>query len=163
MAADPLLERALQKAYRLLSLRARSEQELRQKLILRGFEKDTVDAAVARLYEQGYLSDENFARQWARHLAFDKLLGDRKIAASLAEKGIDRNAAQRAIREARREMGEAEAMRKLLEKKRRPGGAAMDEKLRRRIFRSLLAKGFPTGLIYEVMKSKEEWQYDDGQ
>ncbi len=163
MAADPLFERALQKSYRLLSLRARSEKELRQKLALRGFDEDTVDAAVARLYELGYLGDESFARQWARHLAVDKLLGDRKIAASLAEKGIERNEAHKAIREARRELSEAEALRRLLEKKRRPGGAAMDEKLRRRHFRSLLAKGFPTGLIYEVMNSKEECQYDDGQ
>jgi regulatory protein len=163
MTADQPLERVLQKAYRLLSLRARSEKELRQKLALKGFEKVTVDAVVARLYEQGYLGDETFARQWARHLAVDKLLGDRKIAASLAEKGIERNEAHNAIRVARREISEAEALRKLLEKKRRPEGPAMDERLKRRLFRSLFAKGFPTGLIYEVMRSEEDWQYDDGQ
>jgi len=163
MAADPLVERAVQKAYRLLSLRARSERELRQKLTLRGFDKETIDAAVARLYGQGYLGDETFAPQWARHLAVDKLLGDRKIAASLAEKGIGREEAQKAIRDARQEMGEEEALRKLVEKKRRPEGLVMDERLKRRLYRSLLAKGFPPRLIYKVMRSEEEWQYDDGQ
>jgi regulatory protein len=163
MAPDPLIERALQKSYRLLSLRARSEKELRQKLKARGYDKGAIDEVVVLLNEQGYLNDASFAVQWARHLAIDKLLGNYKIEASLLEKGIGRELAKDAIHDARQEIEEADAIRRLIGKKMKLESQKMDDRLKKRLYRNLLTKGFAPGLIYGILRSEEEWQYDDGQ
>jgi regulatory protein len=160
---EPAAERALQKAYRLLALRAHSEKELRLKLIARGFDKAVIGEVVALLMSKGYLDDADFAGQWARHLAVDKLLGNKKIAASLMEKGVSRELAEKAIHDARGELDEAEALRKRLGKMKGPDVRSMDDRLRKRLFRNLATKGFPPGLIYEIIRSQEEWRYDNGQ
>jgi hypothetical protein len=90
MADDPEYEKGLQKAYRLLAVRARSERELRTRLKEKMFDGQVIDRVIARLYELNYLDDEAFARQWARRLAVDKLSGNRRIELSLLEKGVDR-------------------------------------------------------------------------
>jgi len=156
-------ERALQKAYRFLAMRAHSEKELRLKLAARGFDGEIVDAVIALLRSQGYLDDVDFAGQWARHLAVDKLLGNKKIAASLMEKGVGRELAEKAIHAAREDLDEAQALRKLLGKRKGPDLRDMDDRLRKRLFRNLVMKGFPPGLVYETIRSEEEWRYDNGQ
>lgn len=51
-------------ALRLLSHRARSEQELRTRLELRGIPRDVVTAEIERLRQTGLLDDEKFAAAW---------------------------------------------------------------------------------------------------
>ncbi len=61
--SDSLL-RCLDAAARYLSYRPRSEHEVRQRLGRRGFDGRTIEAAVARLKEQGLVDDAAFARFW---------------------------------------------------------------------------------------------------
>lgn len=51
-------------AIRLLGYRPRSEAEIRQRLIKRGYDSDAADRALARLKEQGLIDDVAFARFW---------------------------------------------------------------------------------------------------
>ena len=88
MKEAPLHEKAKQRAFRLLAMRARSEKELRSKLREKGFDESVVEAVASRLRELNYLNDESFAREWARNLAVNKLFGNRRIEASLMEKGV---------------------------------------------------------------------------
>ena len=158
--------RAEGKAFRLLTLRAHSEKELRAKLHAGGFADAAVERAVGRCRELGYLNDAAFARQRARALAVGRLAGDRRIALDLRERGIDPELSARAIAEVRGELGEEEAARRLIRK--RTGGrpvVALDDREKARVARGLMGKGFPAGLILKILKTTEEEGFhgDDGE
>ncbi len=162
MAEDRLFEKARQKAYRLLSLRGRSREELRLKLKERGFEEPVVAKVLSRLSEQRYLDDEVFARDWARRLAVNRHYGNRRIEASLREKGISAGIIREALAEVRRELPEREALRALLEKKLKgKKRRSLDGKEKRRLAQSLMSKGFPAGLILEALENTEEESMDE--
>lgn len=165
MADDPEYEKSLQKAFRLLAARARSEKELRSKLREKKVDGGTLDRIVARLYELNYLDDEAFARQWARHLAVDRLSGNRRIEAGLQEKGIDRDACERALAEIRMEVPERQAIRQIIRKKLKGQRLLKnDVRAKRSLVQHLLGRGFAPGLIFEMIKEAEEGNQDeDGQ
>jgi regulatory protein len=162
MRDDPQFEKAKQKAFRLLARRAQSKKELQQKLSDRGFEKPAVDGVIKMFTEQGYLNDETFARDWARHLARNRHYGNRRIEMSLAGKGIPKDLIAKAITEARGEIEEREGIRKVLQKKlkgRKPGG--LDRAEKRRLAQSLALRGYAWPLIIEALGKKQEGLFDD--
>ena len=163
MPDDPLGEKAEKTAFRLLTLRAHSEKELREKLRERGFSEGVIVGVVEKCRELGYLNDWEFARQRARELAVNRLLGDRRIVLDLREKGIPEALSRRAIEEVRAEIGEEKAIEAILRRRGRAKALdAMDEKEKARLMRSLLGKGFPTGLIFrKLQKAEEEEFYGD--
>jgi regulatory protein len=166
MQGDPLREKAEKSAFRLLTLRAHSEKELRAKLRERGFAEDVVAGVVEKCRGLGYLNDGEFARQRARELAVNRLLGDRRIVLDLREKGIAEALSRQAIAEVRGEMDEEKAVEAILRRKGRAQTLeAMDEKGKARLARSLLGKGFPTGLIFRKLQKAEEEEFhgDDGE
>jgi regulatory protein len=57
-------QRCLNAAVRYLGYRPRSEAEIRQRLLKRGFDSDATEKALARLKEQGLVDDAAFARFW---------------------------------------------------------------------------------------------------
>jgi regulatory protein len=157
MGDDRFREKARQRAFRLLALRARSEKELRAKLTEKDFDDETVDLVVGEFYGLKYLDDASFARQWARNLAVNRLQGNRRIETSLREKGIPADAARQAIAAVREEMSEEEAVRRIVRKKMKGREApAFDEKEKRRLVHSLMGKGFPPGLIFKILSVREE-------
>jgi regulatory protein len=166
MQREPLSEKAETKAFRLLTMRAHSEKELGAKLRERGFGEGVVAGVVEKCRELGYLNDREFARQRARELAVNRLLGDRRIVFDLREKGIPEKLSRQAIEEARGEIGEDDAIEAILRRKGRAKAIdAMGEKERARLMRSLLGKGFPTGLIFRKLQKIEEEEFhgDDGE
>ncbi len=153
---------AFEKALHLLSLRDCSAKELRSKLADRGYSSAAIDETVRRLIELGYLDDGPFAVRRARHLACNKLDGNRRIEADLLQKGISRDLISGAISEARLELDEWEGLKRLIRKKlgdRRPDDLPPED--RRRLAQSLLRKGFPAGLIYGNLGKLED-SVDDG-
>jgi regulatory protein len=162
MAGDPLREKAENKAYRLLALRAHSERELRRKLLAGGFPEGIVSGVIGKCRQSGYLDDGLFARQRARDLAVNRLAGDRRIAADLRERGIGEDLVREAIAAVRREVGEAEALERLLLKKTKGMAlAALDGRQKARLARGLLGKGFPAGLIFKRLNNGQESGTDD--
>jgi regulatory protein len=163
MQDDPLREKAEKKAFRLLTLRAHSEKELAAKLHGRGFSEGVVAGVLEKCRELGYLNDREFARQRARELAVNRLLGNRRIVLDLRERGIPEALCRQAIGEVRGEIGEEMAIEVVLRKRGRGTTPdAMDEKEKARLMRSLLGKGFPTGLIFrKLQKAEEEGFHDD--
>ncbi len=153
---------ALQKAYRLLSLRPHSEKELAKKLKDKGFPDPVVQEALEKLRDLKYLNDASFAAQWARHLAVNKLWGNRKIQTSLKEKGLCAALIDDAIGAARLEMPEESAINILIGKKTaKTQTANFDAKGKQRIFSSLLGRGFPPGLILNSLGKKREDDFHD--
>ncbi len=155
-------KRARDRALRLLAMRGRSRAELRKKLAERDFTKSVVDRVLENLGELGYLDDEAFAVNRARHLAVNRLYGDRKIEEQLREKGISREAAREAIREVREEFPEKEGIARSAAKK-YPGRSidGLDKKERLSLARTLQGKGYHLGLILDYLgKYEGEIAYD---
>jgi len=59
--------RCLDAAYRYLGYRQRTEAELRERLVRRGYGISDVEYAIARLREQGLLDDLAFAKTWTEN------------------------------------------------------------------------------------------------
>jgi len=160
---DPTLEKAKQKAFRLLSVRGRSTKEIRLKLKERGFAEPVVEKVIVRLLELNYLDDKSFAEQWARNLAVNRLYGNRRIEMSLLEKGIGRNLIELSIALVREERSEKEAINILIKKKFKGRKVSeLDEKEKRRLAQNLMGRGFPAGLIFEALGRTEEEFINDG-
>ena len=142
------LAAALQKAYRLLSLRPHSEKELEKKLREKGFPAVVIKETLEKLHELKYLNDASFAKSLARNLAVNKLWGNKKIALSLREKGLAAELINSSLEKAREEVSEEEAIEVLIKKKAaKKKLTAFDVKEKQRIFQSLMGRGFPPGLI----------------
>jgi len=163
MKEAPPHEKAKQRAFRLLAMRPRSEKELRAKLKEKGFDESVIGEVAARLRELNYLDDESFARQWARNLAVNKLLGNRRIEASLMEKGIPQPLIRQVLSEVRKELAEREAVILLIRKKVDNGAGKMDDRERRRLAQSLMGKGFPPGLVFDILNRLKEGLLDEGE
>jgi len=160
---DAPREKAMQKAWRLLRIRPHSERDLWKKLRDRGFQSEVLEDVFAELKRYRYLDDDVYASQTARHLAVDRLLGNRRIVFYLREKGLNADLIAEAVAEARQAFPEAEALRRLIRIKVKNGPlAGLEDKATQKIIRSLWGKGFSTGLIIDILKRmKEEEDFND--
>jgi len=150
-------KRARERALRLLALRGRSRAELRKKLVERDFSKSVIDRVLENLGALGYLDDEAFAVNRARHLAVNRLYGDRKIAEQLREKGVDPEAARAAIREVREEFPEIEGIARSAARKLQGRGLeSLGKKERLALARTLQGKGYHLALILDYLGTYEE-------
>jgi len=61
------INRCYNAAIRLLGYRQRSEYELRDKLVHRGFNRGIVNPVIDKLIKQGLVDDETFAKYWAEN------------------------------------------------------------------------------------------------
>jgi regulatory protein len=166
MQDDPRRQEAEKKAFRLLTLRAHSEKELAAKLRERGFAEDVVAGVVEKCRGLGYLNDGEFARQRARELAANRLMGDRRIVLDLRERGIPEELARRVIEDVRGEIGEEEALGRLLARRLKDTAVdALDYREKSRLARGLMGKGFPAGLVLRKLRKAEEDEFhgDDGE
>ena len=97
--AEPGADSGRRDAYltgvRLLGLRAHSVAELSRKLRRRGFGDLEVESAVARLTEQRYLDDAEFARSLAGRRGGSR--GGASLAAELTAKGVSRSMVQEVL------------------------------------------------------------------
>lgn len=81
--------RAIQAALRLLAVRARSRAEIATRLRRRPFAAAAIEAALAYLERQGWVDDEQFAREFARsRLQSADPPGPRRLAHDLARRGV---------------------------------------------------------------------------
>lgn len=94
--ADHVKE-AMEKAGRLLSVRARTEQEIRDRLAAADFDAAVVEQTITRLDELGLLDDLDFARERIRDRSARKKLGPRALRAELSAKGVERSVIDRAL------------------------------------------------------------------
>ena len=127
---------------RLLAMRPHSRSELRQKLRRRGCEAGSIEAALDRCVEVGYLDDGAYARALVGRRSQSR--GSAAIASELAAKGIGREIAQELL--GGREEAEVEAAARLLAKL---SPAAAD---RARASAKLQRRGFSPHVIREAWR-----------
>ena len=86
---------AMDSAVRLLSLRSRSEGEIRTHLSRAGYPAVCIQRVIERLYAEGLLDDEAFARDWAQSRSHRH--GRIRLQRELTSRGVDRETAREAV------------------------------------------------------------------
>jgi regulatory protein len=84
-------QKAYDRAVRFLSYRPRSVAEVRRYLARpeHGYSAEVVEATLARLAEQGYLNDEEFARFWVDNRQRFRPKGSQALRQELRQRGLD--------------------------------------------------------------------------
>jgi regulatory protein len=95
-AADEV-SKATNAALNLLALRPRSIREVRDRLRDKGYDPETIDAAIAKLEGWSYIDDADFARFWVENRVTHKPRVRRLLEQELWRKGVDRETARHAI------------------------------------------------------------------
>ena len=95
-ATDAEYAKAKNAALRLLTYRARSEKEIRQRLQGR-FTQEGIDRTITALLRQGLLDDAAFARQWREQREKFRPRGPAVIRRELQKLGVDTEVIQEAL------------------------------------------------------------------
>jgi len=159
------LARAKQVVWRLLARRDHGERELAQRLARKGFSREVVAGTIAYFRDLGYLDDRLFAVAQTRRLAAGKGWGNRRLLSHLRERGISEPLAEEAVAAVRQEWSEEQAIVSLIKNKTKKRPLKGDPKGKQQLYRFLLGRGFPPGLICELIKRAEEedGHDDDGE
>jgi len=145
------LERALSAAYRLLTYRPRSEAEIRGRLLKKGFDEATADAAVDRLRAQGLLDDLAFGRFWRESREALSPRGEHLLRAELRQKGLARETVQEVLADFDETGSALKVVRALWP---RLAGLSPDER-RKRLWGQLARRGVTPDTIQEVIRQAE--------
>ena len=141
---------AMERAMRLLSARAHTGSELRQKLLRSGFPPDEVESAVAECEKRHYLDDRMFAED-CTSLWLNRGHGVRSIRNKLRQKGISAELADAAI--IRSEEAEPQAACRAIDGKLPALLREKDpQKRRAKALRFLAARGFSGTALSAAMK-----------
>lgn len=90
---------AMELAGKFLARRARSEREVRTKLVEADFSTDVAERTIERLVELELVDDHEFARQWIEDRVKRRGLGRRALIGELGGKGISRGVAEDVLAE----------------------------------------------------------------
>lgn len=151
------LSAAVTLALAMLARRALTRAEVAEKLVRR-VGPDARDAALARLEEMRVLDDRGLAERIAHDGLVRRGFGRHRIRAELARRGVELAVAEDAIGrvfddEAERAAAEASLARF---RKRRGGGRFTPQKEAAAEFRHLIARGFPAGLVRDLLRDIRE-------
>ncbi len=149
------LERAREAALRLLTVRARSVGELRDRLARKAFAEDVCDRIIDDLTAVGLLDDRDFARLWAEERVRLRPVGRRRLTNELRAKKVDTAVIDEVAAEVYEEHSETELARRALKKRTRSGGPDVVERERRRLEGFLLRRGFSYATVAEVLKNPD--------
>ena len=138
-----LSQRCLNAALRYLAYRPRSQAELKERLARRGFDGETIAAALARLKEQGLVDDLAFARFWKENRQSFSPRSQWLVRRELKAKGVAEELIARVVADVDDEDNAYQAA--IVKRHRLPVGDY--EGFRRRLGEYLKRRGFGYGVI----------------
>lgn len=135
---------------KLLACRGRSEQELRERLARKGFEKTVIESVTHDLKKSGFIDDVQLAVNLKRQAREGRLLGRRAARIFLLKRGLSREVVDNVFDDDQDD--ELDSLQLLLEKK---TGLADDRQTpagRRRLWNFLVRKGYSTDAIRRAIQ-----------
>ena len=145
------LAKAKNYVYRLLGYRARSCQEVRERLKKKGFSKKIIDRVVVELKELDYLNDAEFSSTWVDMKLSTSPCGKRLIEQELRRKGIDEEIIRDATERGYSERDEGEIAYNLALRRVQKYSDLDDKKKWQRLYNFLARRGFLLELVYDVV------------
>lgn len=136
---EVLTKRAKLRAMHLLNVMARTEDQLRQKLVQSGYPKESVEEAIRYVKSFGYINDEAYVRNFVEFRYGKK--SRREIECLLNQKGMKGEFVDNILDEIYEEHSDKEAIKEILEKK-RWNFEETDEKSKQKMYAYLIRKGF---------------------
>ncbi len=137
--------------YRLLKFRARSEQEIRQRLLRHRIPKDVIEETVTYLRSVGIIDDEAFVRSWIRARS-RKPFGYKKILAELKQKGVDDSLIRGIMDPQTLFEDEEDVVRHLAAERARRYRGLDRTTLQRRMYGYLTRRGFRSSVIKKIIR-----------
>lgn len=147
-------------AIRSLGRRMRTVAELKRMMRSQVEENESgeakIDRVVARLKEQRYLNDTNYASDYVRLRQENSSFGKRRVHQDLIQKGVHANVIAKTLDAAYEGVPETDLIRRFLTRKRiqKPS----NDKEFARVVRMLVRAGFSTSTIFKTLKS---WDTDE--
>lgn len=139
--------KAMDKAYRFLSFRPRSEKEMRDKLSEK-FEQETVDEAIGKLKSYNFINDEEFARMWVNSRQSGR--SAKALAFELKRKGLEKSVIDGALSDVDKE-SELESALELVRSKSKYQGLEKQEAYQK-IGGFLARRGYNYDIIKKVIE-----------
>ena len=147
------LHKAYLHAVKLLGSRLRSEQELRHRLLEKGYAAELADSVLERLKQERYVDDRQFAEQLTRQRLRSQKKGRHWIKQELKAKGISPERIAAAL-ETVDEESEYRMALELARKRYRPSADREEAlKARRKLAALLQRRGYPSGVVSRVLRS----------
>lgn len=146
-----------EKAYHLLSLRPRSEKELKDKLRQKGAQAKLVEEVLQELKEKELINDEKFAQSWVQSRMANRPMGKFLLRRELLKKGVKPEIIERVLQENYQAEDELELAKSLLERKARRYKNLNDLKTKKRMADFLLRRGFPYEVVSQALKGLKEF------
>ncbi|MEW6739924.1 MAG: regulatory protein RecX [Nitrospirota bacterium] len=141
---------ALKYAFRLLGYRDRSEKEMYEKLIRKGFSEKVALEAVGYLNDKGFIDDRRFAEILRKDAVERKHLGKRGTRSYLMNKGIAVDITEDILGD---DGDYLDAAKSFVEKKLRNMKNIDEDALKRKLWGMLSRRGFSYDTIDRVLKS----------
>jgi len=110
------MEKVYEKAIKLLKIRPHHSEELRKKLLLRGFEQEAIESTIGKLQHEGLLDNERFAQNYLEELLRNKSLGFLGLKVKLLKRGISSSEADQILHDSLSYEDERASAQKLLDK-----------------------------------------------
>ena len=139
-----------------LSRKMRTVAELKRLLRPRAEQELLVDVVIARLKEQKYLNDSQYAATYSTYRQANEKFGKRRVITDLKVKGVHPDVIEKAVNQAYSGINEEKLARQYLERKRLRKPA--NDRETARVFRALLRAGFTSATIFKILK---KWQVPD--
>jgi len=139
-------------ALKMLGGRELSERQVRQRLARRHYENDAIDAAVARLRQNGSIDDARAARAMAHAETSFKKRGKLRVKRRLEAAGIAPAVAQRAIEDVFEAIDADALMASALQKRLRGRELIGDDREFQRLYRYLVGQGFEPDRVLALLR-----------
>ena len=143
-------------ALKMLGARELTERQVRQRLARRGYDQETIDAAVVRLTNDGSLDDERAARAMAHAETSLRKRGRLRVKRRLEAAGIAPDVAQRATQEIFQTVDADALIGAALQKRLRGREQIAGDREFQRLYRYLIAQGFEADHVLALLRRHKE-------
>ena len=144
-------EKAKTYAQRLIDYRPRSENELKNRLIDKGYDTHDIDRIIGDFKAQGLIDDKKFARLWAGRRLQSSRQAPAVIRRELLLKQVDKDIVEDAISRLSQDFNEEEAAGELVDRRLKTLRGIDKNKARQRLFGYLKRRGFSSTVIYRLL------------
>ncbi|MGB4270226.1 MAG: regulatory protein RecX [Spirochaetota bacterium] len=147
---ESMLFECKEKALYYISIRSRTEHDIKKYLMKKGFDKTTISRVLQYLTERGLINDYEYAVHYIQSVREHKVIGNKMLEKKLFEKGVDKGIIKKAIRKTEDKEPDIERVYQLALKKYNQVKEKSNAKVK--VVAFLQQRGFSWEVIKKVMK-----------